>query len=239
MLEQVNFALKRGSITTIIGLNGSGKTTLLRILLGLEQPDSGRVKLAKGIRIGYMPQQVKFSPVLPLSATALLQLSNRHGGKEPLEQAFAETGTSHLRSRMMHQLSGGEKQRIMLARTLLNNPDLLVLDEPVQGVDIAGQSELYELITNVSKRHNCTVLMVSHDIHLVMASTSNVLCLNRHICCSGSPQRVKNDPAFIELFGDRVARNLALYTHHHDHHHDMHGDVVEGKKPVEADNNDR
>lgn len=229
VLEGVNLLLEPGSITTLIGLNGSGKTTLLRILLGLETQDSGTVTLREGLRIGYMPQQVAFSPILPLTVGALLRLSFHGHNEDELHAVCEETGIAHLLDRFTHRLSGGEKQRVLLARALVRMPDLLVLDEPVQGVDMAGQANLYRLITNISRARGCAVLMVSHDIHLVMASTHRVLCLNRHICCSGSPHHVQQDPAFLALFGEEVARHLAVYTHAHNHHHNLHGDIVEDR----------
>jgi zinc transport system ATP-binding protein len=152
-----------------------------------------------------------------------------HGySKNDISEALSSVGAVHLIDSSIHDLSGGEMQRTLLARALLRNPDLLVLDEPVQGVDINGQTELYRLITDIRKERQCGVLMISHDLHLVMSSTDHVVCLNKHICCSGHPEAVSADPAYIELFGASHASTLALYNHHHTHSHDMHGNVVEG-----------
>lgn len=225
VLESVDFAIHTQEVVTLVGLNGCGKTTLLRILLGLEQPDSGAVKRAAGLQIGYLPQKFQPDPVLPMTVRAFLRLATRRHVAH--DDVAAELRIDHLLDRPLRALSGGEMQRVLLARAMLRKPDLLVLDEPVQGVDISGQAELYELIGALNKRHGCAVLMVSHDLHLVMAGTDNVLCLNRHICCSGHPHTVSKDPAFIKLFGSHAAQTLALYEHHHDHAHDLRGRVVE------------
>ncbi len=221
VLRHIDLTLARGQILTLIGPNGAGKTTLVKIVLGLLAPDAGTVSRAAGLRIGYMPQKLALDPTLPLSAGRFLQLA------EPdirlCRAALEETGILHLIDHPVQGLSGGETQRMLLARALLRKPDLLVLDEPVQGVDVTGQEALYLLINRIRQRLNCAILMVSHDLHLVMAATDEVICLNGHICCHGSPEHVSNDPAFVELFGSRTA----LYTHHHDHHHDLDATVVE------------
>ena len=224
VLEGVDFSIHSGEVITLVGLNGCGKTTLLRILLGLEPQDSGTITRKKGLKIGYLPQRFKVDPIFPLSVRAFLQLSSTD--KAVLAETLAELQITHLLDQPMAALSGGETQRVLLARALMRRPDILVLDEPVQGVDIAGQAELYQLIGGINRQHGCAVLMVSHDLHLVMAATDTVLCLNRHICCSGHPHQVSRDPAFIKLFGDQAAKTLALYEHHHDHAHNLHGDKV-------------
>lgn len=222
-IDNVSLRMTAGEVMTILGPNGSGKTTLLRLLLGLEQPDSGSVVRASELTIGYMPQKVMFEPIIPVTVGWFLRL---FAGKsaQSLEEIATEVGIEALMRRPMQGLSGGEMQRVMLARALLSNPQLLVLDEPVQGVDVNGQALLYELIAAVSKKRGCAVLMVSHDLHLVMSATDEVLCLNRHVCCAGHPHKVSGDPAFVALFGDHVAQSLAIYTHHHnhDHEHDAH-----------------
>ncbi|TVP90786.1 MAG: zinc ABC transporter ATP-binding protein ZnuC [Pseudomonadaceae bacterium] len=224
ILEQVKLAVHRGEIVTLIGPNGAGKTSLVRVVLGLLKVDSGQVQRKQGLRIGYMPQKLQVDATLPLTVARFLMLAP--GIRRPAaEAALAEVGASHLLKRPLQQVSGGELQRILLARALLRNPDLLVLDEPVQGVDVNGQLELYQLITRLRDRYNCGVLMVSHDLHLVMATTNTVVCLNRHICCSGHPEQVSLDPAFVALFGDQASA-LAVYNHHHDHAHDLHGKVI-------------
>lgn len=219
VVEEVSLALKPGEIMTIIGPNGSGKTTLIRMLLGLELPDSGRVERRADLRIGYVPQKLELSRVIPVTAEWFLKLS--HQG-EDIAAITGELGITGCMKKSIHKLSGGEMQRLLLARALLSNPELLVLDEPAQGVDVTGQAELYALIARIARARRCGVLMVSHDLHIVMSATDHVICLNHHICCEGHPHSVQDDPAFVQLFGKRVAHELAIYTHHHDHSHDHH-----------------
>lgn len=224
VLENVDFAIHPHEVVTLVGLNGCGKTTLLRILLGLEKADCGTIRRADNLQIGYLPQKFHIDPVMPMTVAAFLRLSARKGDMQ--RDIIDELHISHLLERALGTLSGGENQRVLLARAMMRQPNLLVLDEPVQGVDISGQTELYQLISSLNKHYGCAVLMVSHDLHLVMAATDNVLCLNRHICCSGHPHKVSKDPAFLRLFGDQTAQTLALYEHHHDHAHDLRGRVV-------------
>lgn len=224
VLEGVNLSVRRGEIVTLIGPNGAGKTSLVRIVLGLLKASGGKVWRQPRLRIGYMPQKLQIDPSLPLTVLRFLLLVP--GTRRPaVEAALAEVGAEHLIARPLQQVSGGELQRILLARALLRQPDLLVLDEPVQGVDVNGQIELYQLITRLRDRYGCGVLMVSHDLHLVMATTNTVVCLNRHVCCSGHPEQVSLDPAFVAMFGEQASA-LAVYNHHHDHAHDLHGEVV-------------
>ena len=224
VLEGVNLSVRRGEIVTLIGPNGAGKTSLVRIVLGLLKASGGKVWRQPRLRIGYMLQKLQIDPSLPLTVLRFLLLVP--GTRRPaVEAALAEVGAEHLIARPLQQVSGGELQRILLARALLRQPDLLVLDEPVQGVDVNGQIELYQLITRLRDRYGCGVLMVSHDLHLVMATTNTVVCLNRHVCCSGHPEQVSLDPAFVAMFGEQASA-LAVYNHHHDHAHDLHGEVV-------------
>jgi zinc transport system ATP-binding protein len=226
ILDRVDLSVSRGQVVTLIGPNGAGKTTLVRVMLGLLKPDAGRVERMRGITIGYMPQKLQVPENLPLTVQRFLRLAC---DKEAAacEQVIEELGIAHLLRQPMQNLSGGEHQRVLLARALLREPDLLVLDEPVQGVDVTGQSELYALIGRIRDKYHCGVLMISHDLHLVMATTDDVLCLNGHVCCSGHPESVSRHPAYLELFGSKVADNLAVYTHHHDHDHDIHGNIIE------------
>ncbi len=224
-LNQVNLNLHDDCITTLIGPNGAGKTTLVRVVLGLIKPSSGRIWRKPGLRVGYMPQKLHIDHTLPLSVERFLQIPVKVD-KQLMLKALEDVGAAHLLKHSIHNLSGGETQRVLLARALLRDPQLLVLDEPVQGVDLNGQLELYQLIADIRKQRHCGVLMISHDLHLVMASTDHVICLNRHICCSGNPEHVSNDPSFIELFGPAQASTLALYNHHHSHQHDAHGDII-------------
>lgn len=224
LLIDADLVLEAGKIVTLIGPNGAGKTTLVRTILGLMKPDRGTLHRRPGLRIGYMPQKIHIDPSLPLSVKRFLTLGGTP--RLPLAEVLALTGITHLCDARLQSLSGGETQRVLLARALLRDPDLLVLDEPVQGVDVRGQAALYELINTIRLRQGCGVLLVSHDLHLVMANTDTVVCLNQHICCQGRPEEVTIDPAYLELFGDTLTPQVALYTHHHDHHHDTHGNIV-------------
>lgn len=230
LLHDITLSISQGEIVTVIGPNGAGKTTLLNILLGLRKPSEGSIVRKADLRIGYMPQRLQLNPQLPLSVSRFLSLANLSNLNKvtPLniDSALERTGVSHIKHSAMMSLSGGEIQRVLLARALLRQPQLLVLDEPVQGVDVGGQNQLYDLIRELRDDLNCGVIMVSHDLHLVMAATDHVICLNQHICCHGHPQNVSNDPAYLELFGS-VATNFATYSHHHDHKHDLHGEVLD------------
>lgn len=219
ILHQIGVRVCRGEILTIVGPNGAGKTSLLRVVLGLLTPQTGTVFMARGLRVGYMPQRLHLDATFPLSVRRFLSLG---GAKDrpTTEAALAEVGATHVQEASMSTLSGGELQRVLLARALLRDPDLLVLDEPVQGVDVHGQVELYQLLTRIRDQYQCAILMVSHDLHLVMAATDRVICLNRHICCKGTPEVVSADPAYLELFGPLGVQNLAVYTHDSEHRHD-------------------
>jgi zinc transport system ATP-binding protein len=222
VLERVSLAVGTGEIVTLVGPNGAGKTTLLRILLGLQKPSAGRVWRRPGLRIGYLPQRLAIDETLPLTVARLLALAGSRN-RDRIDAALAEVGAGPLACMQVQTLSGGELQRVLLARALLREPDLLVLDEPVQGVDVTGQGELYALIRRIRDRRDCGVLLVSHDLHLVMAASDEVVCLNRHVCCSGHPEAVTRHPAYRALFGDAIA----VYAHHHDHVHDPVAETAE------------
>ncbi|MGE0715936.1 MAG: ATP-binding cassette domain-containing protein [Alphaproteobacteria bacterium] len=224
LVEDVSLQVRPGEIVSLIGPNGAGKTTLVRLALGLATPSAGSVRRRPGLVIGYVPQRLTIERSLPLTVRRLLALTARPTAAA-IGEALAETGVAHLAGREVHDLSGGEWQRVLIARALLRQPDLLVLDEPVQGVDVTGQAEMFELIRALRDRRGCGVLLVSHDLHLVMAATDAVVCLNRHVCCSGRPEAVMLDPAYHDLFGP-AATALAVYAHHHDHRHDDTGAVV-------------
>jgi len=228
VLQHVSVKVHESEVVTLIGPNGAGKTTLVRIMLGLLKPQTGRVQRRDGLRIGYMPQKLHIEPTLPITVRRFLELA-RHAGKTPIADVLEEVRIVHLLDQQMHAISGGEMQRVLLARALTQSPQLLVLDEPAQGVDVSGQAELYELINEIRTRHHCGVLMISHDLHLVMARTDEVICLNQHICCHGRPEHVSIDPSYLALFGRREAESLAIYTHRHNHHHDLTGHVVESR----------
>ncbi|MCP5140913.1 MAG: zinc ABC transporter ATP-binding protein ZnuC [Gammaproteobacteria bacterium] len=225
ILNAIDLRVAPGEIVTLIGPNGAGKSSLVRVALGLLPPTSGRVTRRPGLRIGYMPQRLSVPDNLPLTVRRFLLLGASRDNQR-LQAVCARTHTEHLLAQPMQTLSGGEHQRVLLARALLRQPELLVLDEPVQGVDVTGQADLYALIASLRDELGCGVLMVSHDLHLVMAQTDHVLCLNTHVCCSGHPEHVSRHPAYLELFGSAINPSLAVYTHHHDHTHDgLHGDV--------------
>ena len=225
VLSNVDLAVNEHEIVTLIGPNGSGKSTLVRLVLGLLEADRGQVFLRPGLRIGYMPQRLVIDDSLPLTVDRFLRLGGTASRRARMA-ALGETAVSRLADSPIQKISGGEMQRVLLARALLREPDLLVLDEPAQGVDVTGQAELFKLITDIRDRRGCGVLMVSHDLHLVMASTDTVVCLNHHVCCTGHPETVTRHPAYIELFGPLATEELAVYTHRHDHHHGPDGEVV-------------
>ena len=226
VLSDLTLDIHRGEIVTVIGPNGAGKSTLARLVLGLLSPEEGSIARAPGITIGYLPQRFSVDPILPLSVARFLSLPKR-ASEERMLEALEQVGAPGILERPIHALSGGQFQRVLLARALLRGPDLLVLDEPTQQVDFSGQLELFERIADLRKTHGCGILMISHDLHVVMAATDRVVCLNQHICCSGEPEAVSRHPEYLQLFGARAARVMAVYSHEHDHHHDLSGDVVE------------
>ena len=225
ILNGVDLAVRPGEIVALIGPNGSGKSTLARILLGVLKPDAGVVMRQPGLRLGYVPQRLPLDTVLPLTVGRLMGLTNRVDAGR-MAMALTEVGASDLAEAAVAELSGGELQRILIARALLRDPDLLVLDEPTANVDFNGQIALYELIRRIRDRRGCGVLTISHDLHLVMSATDRVVCLNAHICCEGRPEAVSRHPAYVALFGEQAAQNLAVYTHDHDHDHTLRGEVV-------------
>lgn len=219
VLDQVSLTLKPGQHLTLIGPNGAGKTLLLKVLLGLAQPTEGKVERRQGLRIGYMPQALELSPLMPITVEYFLQLASG-ADAAAIEAALHLTEAYALTHRSMHQLSGGERQRVLLARALLRQPDLLLLDEPGQNMDVAGQLAMYALIRRIQQERSCAVLMVSHDLHFVMRQTDQVICLFHHICCSGKPQDIVQDQAFTQIFGPQIAEVLGYYHHHHGHTHE-------------------
>lgn len=226
ILKNISFSVSAEETVTVVGPNGAGKTTLLRVLLGLIPPSDGSVSRKPRLRIGYLPQKIHIDPVLPLSVNRMMNLTGNYS-REETHAALEETGVSHLYGQSVFNLSGGEFQRMMLARALLRDPELLVLDEPVQGVDYLGEAELYDLIANIRNHYNCSVLMISHDLHLVMSSTDRVICIDQHVCCQGKPQYVCNHTDFQRLFGRQFSESFSVYTHDHDHRHDISGQIQE------------
>jgi zinc transport system ATP-binding protein len=227
ILREVSLSVRRGVVVTLSGRNGAGKSTLVRILLGLLKPDRGTVVRQPGVRVGYMPQLMTIDRDMPMTVLRFLKLSGV-SVRERLTEVLEEVGAAYTADQAVQALSGGEFQRVLLARALLRQPDLLVLDEPVRSVDVTGQAELYDLIGSLRHRYGCGVLMVSHDLHLVMAATDEVICLNQHVCCAGSPESVSRHPEYFALFGPAIAPSLAVYTHAHDHSHDAAGHVLPG-----------
>lgn len=227
IVEHVSFTIKPSEIVTLIGPNGAGKSTVVNLATGLLTPSTGSVIQQPELRIGYMPQHLRFDETLPITVERFLKLASTN--KALLKRFSDKLGITKLNNTQLRALSGGEMQRVLLARACLRQPHLLVLDEPTQGVDVGGQGELYKIISDLRDELKCGVLMVSHDLHLVMAKTDTVICINRHVCCHGEPESVEKHPEYLALFGKQSAQTLAVYTHNHDHEHDLHGDVVEAE----------
>lgn len=219
VLHDVTLGISAGEIVTILGPNGSGKSTLLRALIGVVPPSHGRVLRRAGLRIGYVPQRLAVDRSLPITAARFLSLPVRHGRAETLA-ALARVGVPEVATRPMAGLSGGQLQRVLLARALMSDPEVLILDEPTQGLDHPGEAAFYRLIEEVRRDTGVAVLMVSHDLHVVMSASDRVICLNGHICCEGTPRVVSNAPEYRALFGLGTQGALALYQHDHDHSHD-------------------
>jgi zinc transport system ATP-binding protein len=226
LLDHVDLDVKSGEIVTLIGPNGAGKTTLVRVLLGLIPPDEGEIVTAKGLKIGYLPQRFERDATIPLTVSRFLTLSSSASNGE-IAEVLGEVGASSLADAQVANLSGGEFQRVALAKTLMGAPSLLVLDEPVQNVDYAGEAELYRLIGEIRARRGCGILLISHDLHIVLGESDRVICLNGHICCSGVPESVAQHPEYMRLFGPSAAEAYAVYAHHHDHVHGLSGAVSE------------
>ena len=224
LVRHVSFAVHRGEIVTLIGPNGGGKTTTVRLALGILPLAEGRIERAPGLKVGYVPQKLGLDPTLPMTVARFMRLTAPAGPAEILS-ALAETGVAGRLNSPVQGLSGGELQRVLIARAILRKPDLLVLDEPVQGVDFAGEAALYELIENIRARLNCGVLLVSHDLHFVMNGTGHVVCINTHVCCEGAPREVARTPEYAGMFGPGALKRLAAYTHHHDHTHAPDGHI--------------
>jgi zinc transport system ATP-binding protein len=220
LVSGVDMTIARGEIVTLIGPNGSGKSTTAKLATGVLKPTTGSVTRQPGLRIGYVPQKLTIDWTLPLTVERLMTLTGHYSVTE-IDAALEAVGASRLLKAAVQELSGGEFQRVLFARAMIRKPDLLVLDEPVQGVDFSGEVALYELVRQIRDTTQSGILMISHDLHVVMAETDTVICLNGHVCCRGTPSAVKRSPEYLRLFGERAARTLAIYEHHHDHeHHD-------------------
>ena len=223
LVKGVSLEVRQGEIVTLIGPNGSGKSTTAKIALGIYKDIEGKVKRFTN-KIGYVPQKISIDWTLPIRVIDFMSLT-----EEPTEEqiniALNLTSVEHLRNKNLSDLSGGEFQRVLIARAIAKQPDLLVLDEPVQGVDFRGEIALYELIKKISEELNCGILLISHDLHVVMSATDFVVCLNGHVCCSGTPQVVAKNDEYKELFGDRASTTLSIYEHKHDHTHSPDGTI--------------
>jgi zinc transport system ATP-binding protein len=221
VLQNVTLEISAGEIVTVVGPNGSGKSTLLRALIGAVEADKGQIIRKPGLRIGYVPQKLHMDPTLPMSVARFLSLPIKVSA-EAATLALEQAGASALIDRQMADLSGGQFQRVLLARALLGNPELLILDEATQGLDQPGSAAFYRQIEELRGSLGCAVLMVSHELHVVMAASDRVICLNGHVCCEGAPEVVASAPEYRALFGSGTQGALALYRHDHDHHHHAH-----------------
>jgi zinc transport system ATP-binding protein len=228
LVKGVNLNITKGKIVTLIGPNGSGKTTTAKIALGLYKNIEGSVERLTN-KISYVPQKVSIDWTLPVRVIDFMVLTQDLQEQE-INEALNMTGVEHLKSNNLRELSGGEFQRVLLARAIAKKPDLLVLDEPVQGVDFTGEVELYALIKKISETLKCGILLISHDLHVVMSATDYVVCLNGHVCCSGTPVDVAQNKEYKELFGEKSSQLLSLYEHQHDHVHDSDGNIVKEVK---------
>ena len=234
LLMGVDLDVHAGEIVTLIGPNGAGKTTLVRVLLELESADAGGVRRKPGLVVGYVPQRFDIDHALPLTVDRFLALGTGAAAAE-IAAALSVVGAEHVGGRQLPVLSGGELQRVMLARALLRKPDILVLDEPSRGVHYPGDAELYTLIGRLRAERGLGILLVSHDLHVVMAASDRVVCLNRHVCCEGRPVAVANHPEYVRLFGAKAAAAFALYEHHHDHRHGLAGEPLAEPADAEPD----
>ena len=219
VLSNVDFAIDKGEIVTVVGPNGSGKSTLLRALIGAMDVTSGRVLRKDNLRIGYVPQKLHIDPTLPITVRRFLNLPHKVSNAQA-QEALAQAGVAGIGAQQMAGLSGGQFQRVLLARAILSKPDILILDEATQGLDQPGSAAFYKQIEQVRAELGCAVLMVSHELHVVMSASDRVVCLNGHVCCEGTPEVVSAAPAYRELFGTGTGGALALYRHEHDHGHD-------------------
>ena len=223
LVKHISLEVKQGEIVTLIGPNGSGKTTTAKMALGINKNFEGSVQRYTS-QIGYVPQKVMIDWTLPIRVNDFMQLTSKINPEE-VNEALNFTGVDHLKNKNLNELSGGEFQRVLIARAIAKKPELLVLDEPVQGVDFKGEISLYELIRSISEKTNCGILLISHDLHVVMSATDYVVCLNGHVCCSGTPKKVANSDQYRELFGDRASTMLSIYEHNHDHSHSTDGTI--------------
>ena len=229
LVRGVSLNVNKGQIVTLIGPNGSGKSTTAKMALGILKPDEGSNTISQNIKISYVPQKISIDWSLPLRVIDFMNITEKFA-KNEIEEALSMTGIKKLIFRDVKNLSGGEFQRLLMARAIAKNPDFLVLDEPVQGVDYPGEIALYKIIQEIVKNLNCGILLISHNLHVVMSQTDHVICLNGHVCCSGAPKSIVKEPEYIKLFGDNMDPTLALYQHEHDHQHLPDGSVDQSNK---------
>ncbi len=225
VLSHVSLGVAKGEIVTIVGPNGSGKTSLLRAIIGAVKPAQGKVSRGADVKIGYVPQKLHIDETLPMTVTRFLNLPHSVAPQD-IEAALTQAGVPNLSKSQLSQLSGGQFQRVLLARALIGNPDLLLLDEATQGLDQRGSASFYQQIEAVRQETGCAVLMISHELHVVMSASDRVICLNGHVCCEGTPAVVASAPEYRALFGTGTGGALALYQHDHDHNHD-HAEAAE------------
>ena len=218
LVRGVSLEVRRGEIVTLIGPNGSGKSTTAKMALGVINPSEGSAQCRRDICVSYVPQKLSVDWTMPLTVNRFMTLTQT-ANESDVQRVLTSVGIEHLKNSQVRNLSGGEFQRVLLARAVVSAPELLVLDEPVQGVDFNGEIALYRLIEEIRRELNCGIILISHDLHVVMSSTNKVICLNGHVCCSGNPEAVASAPEFRTLFGDRAADELAFYRHRHDHEH--------------------
>ena len=223
LVKGISFEISQGQIVTLIGPNGSGKTTTAKMILNIMNADEGQITRNTD-KMAYVPQKINIDWTMPLRVIDFMKITSNLNNNQVIE-SLTTTGVDKLLYNQIHNLSGGEFQRVLIARAIAKKPDLLVLDEPVQGVDYNGEIALYNLIKKISVNLNCGILLISHDMHFVMSTTDHVVCLNGHICCSGTPSSVVKNPEYIKLFGEHNSETLSYYQHHHDHSHDNDGSV--------------
>ena len=223
LVRGISLEINQGQIVTLIGPNGSGKTTTAKMILNILNTDEGLVK-GNANKMAYVPQKINIDWTMPLRVIDFMKITSSLNNTQ-ITESLVMTGVDKLLYNQIHSLSGGEFQRVLIARAIAKKPDLLVLDEPVQGVDFNGEIALYNLIKDISVNLNCGILLISHDMHFVMSTTDHVICLNGHICCSGSPSNVVKNPEYIKLFGEHNSETLSYYQHQHDHSHDHDGSI--------------
>lgn len=223
LVKGISFEISQGQIVTLIGPNGSGKTTTAKMILNIMNADEGQITRNTD-KMAYVPQKINIDWTMPLRVIDFMKITNNLNDNQVIE-SLTTTGVDKLLYNQIHNLSGGEFQRVLIARAIAKKPDLLVLDEPVQGVDYNGEIALYNLIKKISVNLNCGILLISHDMHFVMSTTDHVVCLNGHICCSGTPSSVVKNPEYIKLFGEHNSETLSYYQHQHDHSHNHDGSI--------------